>query len=211
MEAHILGLREENILINRFYETRLLRIASICWKTRLLSGLGNLDRSIQASLNKIDMRYQLLEDQISIYQELGANWSLWTYKDIGLQGLVSLLPDSKWMHLIQPILEKKAFLGVDSWGGVDRNIRHIMEPIEQTFAEFFPQYHPFPFDAQWQINRTVRHILLAEPLVEDFYPLLNGLDMDEIDELMASFQFENCCPRQKLCQIIEKALLALNN
>ena len=45
-----------------------------------------------------------------------------------------------------------------------------MEPIEQTFAEFFPNYNPFPFDAKWQINRTVRHILLAEPLIEDFYP-----------------------------------------
>jgi aryl-phospho-beta-D-glucosidase BglC (GH1 family) len=157
-----------------------------------------------------EMRYQLLEDQISIYQELGANWSIWTYKDIGLQGMVSLFPDTKWMQKIQPILEKKAVLGVDSWGGVDRNIRHIMEPIEQAFAEFFPQYRPFPFDAQWQINRTVRHILLSEPLVEDFYPLLNGLDYDEIDELMASFQFKNCCPRQKLCQIIKEGTAPLN-
>jgi hypothetical protein len=78
-----------------------------------------------------------------------------------------------------------------------------MEPIEQTFAEFFPNYKPFPFDAQWQINRTVRHILLAEPLIEDFYPLLRGLDLAEIDELMASFRFENCIARQELVQIIK--------
>jgi aryl-phospho-beta-D-glucosidase BglC (GH1 family) len=150
------------------------------------------------------MRYQLLEDQISIYQELGASWSLWTYKDLGLQGIVSLRPDTKWVQKIQSILDKKAILGVDSWGGLDKRIRHIMEPIESTFTEYFPHYQPYPFDAQWQINRTVRHILLAEPIIEDFYPLLRGLDFDEIDDLVASFRLQNCDPREHLCQIIKK-------
>ena len=150
------------------------------------------------------MRYQLLEDQLSFYRELGANWSLWTYKDLGLQGMVNLLPSSSWMRKIQPILDKKALLGVDAWGGLDNNVRHIMEPIEQTFAEFFPNYNPYPFGAQWQINRVVRHILLAEPLMEDFYPLLQGLDDAEIDNLMASFKFENCSPRRELVEIIKK-------
>ena len=163
-----------------------------------------MGRSIPAIPENDAMRYQILEDQLSFYQELGANWCLWTYKDLGLQGLVSVRPNSKWIQRIQPVLDRKAILGVDSWGGLDDNIRHIMEPIEQTFAEFFPNYKPFPFDAQWHINRAVRHILLAEPLMEDFYPLLSGLDFNEIDELMASFLFENCAPRQELVQIIEK-------
>ena len=147
---------------------------------------------------------RILEHQLSLYKELGANWSLWTYKDLGLQGVTCLQPDSKWIQKIQPILEKKAILGVDSWGGLDKNIRHIMDPIEQTFAEYFPNYSPFPFNAQWQINRTVRHILLAEPLIDDFYPLLRNLDLAEIDELMASFRFERCLPRQELVQIIKR-------
>jgi len=149
-------------------------------------------------------RYRLLEDQLALYDELGASWCLWTYKDLGLQGVVSLSPASKWTRLIRPILDKKAILGVDSWGGVDKNIRHILEPIEQAFAEFYPAYDPFPFGVQWQINRAVRHTLLAEPLVEDFYPLLAGLDFAQIDELMASFRFENCLPRQALIDIIKR-------
>jgi endoglucanase len=158
------------------------------------------------------MRYQLLEDQISIYEEIGASWCLWTYKDLGLQGIVSVLPESKWIQKIQPILEKKAHLGVDSWGGSDKNIRHIMEPIEQTFTEFFSNYDPYPFGVQWQINRTIRSILLAEPLNEDFYPLFLGLNLDEIDGLVASFQFNNCYQREKLCQIIKKVMeVALNS
>jgi endoglucanase len=150
------------------------------------------------------MRFQLLEDQLSFYRELGANWSLWTYKDLGLQGVVYLPADARWARKIRPVLDKKEALGVDSWGGSDQGIRHIMEPIEQTFAEYFPNYNPFPFDRQWQINRTVRHILLAEPLIEDFYALLVGLDETEIDALMASFRFENCLQRPELAEIIKK-------
>jgi hypothetical protein len=121
-----------------------------------------------------------------------------------LQGVVYLPPESKWICKIKPVLEKKEILGVDSWGGSDQGVRHILEPIEQTFAEYFPNYQPYPFDVQWQINRTVRHILLAEPLIEDFYPLLQRLDFAEIDELMASFLFANCSLRHELIQIIKK-------
>jgi hypothetical protein len=120
--------------------------------------------------------------------------------------MVSLQHDADWLRKIQPILEKKAILGVDSWGGSDENIRHLMEPVEQTFAEYFPNHNPFPFDAPWQINRIVRHILLAEPLIEDFYPLLQGLTFDEINTLMASFKFAKCTPRLELVETIQKEL-----
>ena len=29
------------------------------------------------------MRYQLLRDQLAIYQHYGVSWSIWLYKDIG--------------------------------------------------------------------------------------------------------------------------------
>jgi endoglucanase len=183
---------------------RLLKSCQYMLKNRTPIWVGEFGPVYTGDPEKDAMRYQILMDQLSFYKELDAHWCLWTYKDLGLQSLVGLVPSSKWIQKIKPILEKKTILGVDSWGGLDKNIRHIIEPIEQTFEEYFPNYKPFPFDAKWQINRTVRHILLAEPLMEDFYPLLQGLDMKEIDSLMASFKFENCCVRQELTDIIKK-------
>jgi hypothetical protein len=140
------------------------------------------------------MRYQLLEDQLSIYQELGASWSIWTYKDLGLQGILSLHPDSKWVQKVRPVLDKKTILGADSWGGADKSIRHLMEPIESTFSEFFPDFKPYPFDANWQINRMVRHILLQNRF-RDFISS-HGLSFDEIDE-DGQLQVSNYCPRER--------------
>ena len=42
-----------------------------------------------------ESRLQLLSDQLEIYERYGAGWSLWTYKDIGLQGLVYADPDGR--------------------------------------------------------------------------------------------------------------------
>ncbi|GHO91632.1 hypothetical protein KSF_016800 [Reticulibacter mediterranei] len=151
------------------------------------------------------MRYQVLRDQLEIYQRHHANWAIWTYKDIGLQGLVYTAPDSPWRRLLQPVLEKKARLGVDEWGGVDTQIRHIMQPIEETFAKEFPDYDPFPFGIHWQINRVVRNILLAEPILEDFAALFEGLSEQDIDTLMQSFQFKHCSQNTELIGILSAA------
>jgi len=75
------------------------------------------------------VRYQVLRDQLEIYKRHGASWSIWTYKDIGLQGVVYAAPDCAWLERIRPVLEKKARLGVDAWGGRDTHIRQVMEPL----------------------------------------------------------------------------------
>lgn len=151
-----------------------------------------------------EMRYQVLEDQLGIYSYYQVSWSIWTYKDIGLQGVIYTAPASPWMQRLRPLLEKKARLGVDAWGGLDTHIRHIMQPLEQTFAAEFPDYDPFPFGAQWQINRLVRHILLAEPLLQEFGELFRDIQEQEIDELMRSFHFQNCEQRSRLAHILER-------
>ncbi|WP_219914648.1 hypothetical protein, partial [Klebsiella pneumoniae] len=69
-----------------------------------------------------ERRYRVLEDQLEIYDRHQASWSIWLYKDIGLQGVVYAAPDSPYMERIRPVLEKKIRLGADSWGTTDEHI-----------------------------------------------------------------------------------------
>ena len=151
-------------------------------------------------------RRQLLRDQLEIYRRHSASWAIWTYKDIGLQGVVYAAPDSNWMRRIRPMLEKKARLGVDAWGSRDAGVRHIMDPIQQTFASEFPNYEPFPFGARRHIDQLVRHILLTEPLVDEFANLFKGLTNEDIDELMDSFRFKRCVERTELAKTLADAV-----
>ncbi len=116
--------------------------------------------------------------------------------------MVYASPGSPWVGRIKPILEKKARLGVDAWGGTDAEIRHVMEPLERLFAQEYPDYDPFPFGAQREIELLVRNILLAEPMLQVYGDLFRGRNETEIDEMMQSFRFENCARREGLADIL---------
>lgn len=150
-----------------------------------------------------DHKFRLLADQLDIYNAHGASWSIWAYKDVGGQGLVSAAPDSPWRRRLVPITEKKARLGVDSWGSTDEHIRHIMAPIEETFAREYPDYDPFPFGVGSWLQTLVRAIVLAEPMVKDFEKLFENIDDDAtVIALAESFKFQNCIRRQRLAETI---------
>ena len=150
-----------------------------------------------------EQRYQLLADQLDIYQQYGAGWSIWAYKDVGGEGLVSAAPDSPWRERIRDVMAKKARLGVDHWGSLDTEIRHIMTPIEETFAKEYPDFDPFPFGQLSWISTLVRNILLAEPMVDDFGRCFADVTRAETArELADSFRLENCVVRERLAAVL---------
>jgi hypothetical protein len=152
-------------------------------------------------------RYQLLRDQLEIYRQHAAGWSIWTYKDIGLQGLVHLPPDAPYLQRIAPVLAKKARLGVDAWGSVDTGVRHILDPIERTFRDEFPDFAPFPFGVRSWADTLVRHILLAEPLVADFGRCFRGVTPEQAEALADGFRFDRCAVRSPLAELMRGFLV----
>ena len=149
-----------------------------------------------------DQRYRLLQDQLEIYERHGASWALWTYKDIGLQGLMYADPDSDYMRRIAPVLEKKRRLGVDAWGSTDAALRDVLEPIERLFATEFPAFEPYPWGARRWIHGHVRHVMLAEAMVDDYAGAFAGVTPDDARVLPDAFAFPNVRTRSRLADII---------
>ena len=152
-----------------------------------------------------EQRYQLLQDQLEIYDRYDASWALWTYKDIGLQGVVTVDPESDYLRRIAPVLEKKARLGVDSWGSTDSGIRDILEPIERLFEAEFPDFQPYPWGARRWIHGHVRHVMLAEAMVDEFARAFAGVGPDEAEALAEAFAFGDCRIREGLAAILDRA------
>ncbi|MGM1058299.1 glycoside hydrolase family 5 protein [Saccharothrix sp. Mg75] len=147
-------------------------------------------------------RCALLRDQLDLYHENGASWSLWTYKDIGVQGLVRTRPDCGYLRRIAPVLAKKARLGADAWGGDDRGVRHVLDPVEELFEREFPDFDPFPWGRRPWLTTLVRNILLAEPLVGEFGRCFTGVSPEEAESLADDFAFANCLPRTPLTTLL---------
>jgi endoglucanase len=184
-------------------EETFLERTAFMRKTRTPIWIGEFGPVYTGDPEADDGKFRLLADQLDIYNAHGASWSIWAYKDVGGQGLVSAAPDSPWRQRLLPITEKKARVGVDSWGSTDEHIRHIMAPIEETFAKEYPDYDPFPFGVGSWLQTLVRAIVLAEPMVKDFEKLFVGIEDDvTVIALAESFKFENCIRRQRLAEVI---------
>lgn len=149
------------------------------------------------------MRFALTRDQITSFEREGIGWSIWTYKDIGLQGVVHAAPDSPWMELLRPALVHKTRLATDSWGGRDTEIRDVMGPLEGLFEREFPEVDPIrPMGWRWTLERLIRAILLSEALLPEFAACFKSLSDADIEALTASFRLERCVRRERLVEVL---------
>lgn len=151
-------------------------------------------------------RYDLVRDQVGVYDEHEAHWSLWTYKDIGMMGLVYLDPKSPYMELIAPILRRKEHLGADTWTGLETEITEVMGPFRAMLSREFPNAS---VDVQGMASRLVRTILFAEALLPEYAALFRGMSFEDLDRLMGSFTFANCIKREQLARVLAESSAAM--
>jgi hypothetical protein len=152
--------------------------------------------------DKDEMRYQVLKDQLAIYDKYNVSWCIWLYKDLGLQAIISQDENTPYMKLVADFLKKKKRLGADAWGATDNNIRQVISPIEELLDKEFPEYNPYPFGKKSQIARLVRHILISEALVPEYCNLFKDKSNEELIALAESFNFKNYNKRERLEKIL---------
>ncbi|MGH3169277.1 MAG: glycoside hydrolase family 5 protein [Trebonia sp.] len=150
-------------------------------------------------------RRRLLADQIDIYEAAGASWSVWTYKDIGVQGLVTVPPDSPWMTRTAAARAKKKAVAADHWGMTTDGMRDVLEPLMARFTQEFPGYDPYPFGARRYVEQLVLSICFAEPLSDEFAACFADASEDELAALGASFAFGGCVRDDRLCQVVSRS------
>ena len=149
-----------------------------------------------------DARLEVLDAQLSLYERYGAGWSLWTYKDVGLQGLVYARADSPYMRRFGAFIERKSRLGVDSWGSTDRELPGLVEPIHAFIAEEFPDWDPYPWNVRSSTDDLLRHILFAQAMLPSYAELFRGLGDEELEALAGSFSLASCVRRERLCDLV---------
>ncbi|QFY06644.1 cellulase family glycosylhydrolase [Nonomuraea phyllanthi] len=149
-------------------------------------------------------RYQILRDQLDIYDEHGAGWSLWTYKDVGLQGLVHA--SGPYLRRFGGFIAKKRRLGADRWGSTMEEAADVLAPLHDLVEHEFPGWEPYPWGARYQTDDLIRHILIAQALLPEYAELFRGLGDDELTALADSFLLERCERRQPLLDLLAENL-----
>jgi endoglucanase len=147
-------------------------------------------------------RRRLLADQIEIYEGAGAGWSVWTYKDIGVQGLVAVDPESRWLARTERVRAKKKAVAADHWGMTTDGMRDVLDPLMARFTREFPGFDPYPFGARRYLEQLVLSVGFAEPLADEFAACFADASDDELVALGECFAFRNCVERKDLCEVV---------
>jgi endoglucanase len=149
-------------------------------------------------------RRRLLADQLDVYEAAGAGWSVWTYKDIGVQGLVTVAPDSPYLARTAAARAKKQAVAADHWGMTTDGMRDVLEPLMARFGREFPAYDPYPFGARRYAEQLVLNICFAEPMSDEFAACFADASDDELTALGASFAFSGCVQNKELCEVVSR-------
>lgn len=149
-----------------------------------------------------EQRYQILRDQLEIYDRHDAGWSLWTYKDVGLQGLVHAA--GPYLERFGPFIGKKQRLGADRWGSTMEESAYLLRPLHELVETEFPGWRPYPWGARYQTDDLIRHILLAQALLPEYAERFRGLDEDDLLALADSFALEACVRREPLLDLLRE-------
>ena len=147
-------------------------------------------------------RYNLLAEQLRIYDQHRIHWCIWLYKDIGLQGMIHTHVNSHWNKKIQTFLDKKRHLQLDAWGKhpspeAEAALNPLVKWIDDVSPSAKNQY-PTPWMTERQVLRAVMQTFLANSFSREFAELFRGMESEELEELARSFLFEKCVQREGL-------------
>ncbi|KAG9758911.1 hypothetical protein KCU73_g3657, partial [Aureobasidium melanogenum] len=113
------------------------------------------------------------------------------------------------MQLIKSFVAKKQRLGLDFWGVVDKTgVSSTYDPFLSDIKKMIPEHlhdskYPHHWNIERQFERVVRECLVSDYLNLEFAELFKGKSEQELDDLAASFKFENCVTRDKLTEILQ--------
>jgi endoglucanase len=149
-------------------------------------------------------RRELLDDQLEIYRRYDASWSIWTYKDLGSQGLAYVKPDSPYLTRFGDFVAKKDRLAADSWGSDRIGPAEVTVPFQEMMAREFPTFDPYPWGRVDWVRGLINNITIAQPLAYEYAELFRGLDDSELIALADSFALANCAERTTLLDQLQK-------
>jgi len=167
-------------------------------------------------------RLKVNEDLFKIFDKYDAAWTMWTYKDIGLQSLVYVPPNSEYIKKFSDLLKLKENLGADDWGSklpfIKNLSSHFMDSLKTELSKYSHSYvenvmniegeilsdvHRFPYTYSEVVTTTLR-FLISHYLSHEFAERFKGMSYDELDKIARSFNFDNCVKREPLADLFSK-------
>ena len=170
--------------------------------------VGEFGSVYNGPAGEIPDRLRALDDQLGVFNETGAHWTTWTYKDAGVMGWVHLDPECEYLQRLQHVQRAKRELDTDFW--LTWSGRTPAKALASQLAGLVLETIEDP-DLDAEDNETyLRQASLANYVGELMQPAyakcFRGLSESALDEVLQSFRFENCVQRRDLLAVVQRRL-----
>jgi len=149
-------------------------------------------------------RLRCLSDLLAIFERFGDHHTYWTYKDIGVMGLVTVAPESPWMVATRQGRDHKRLLSTDCFamdrGDVRIQVDHLLETVGSLVGRDCLDLDRL----RSRLYRAVFGVVLSEALLPSYAAAFKGLDQITLEGLADSFRFERCVPRREVAKLLAK-------
>jgi endoglucanase len=152
-------------------------------------------------------RVRAMDDQIDVFEECGAHWTIWTYKDIGVMGMVQVDPDAPYLRTVASSLRTKRALELDMFWMTQAGPTRTREMIVELARHIAEQVGDPEIDPAANARYLAQAALagytsgLAQPAYAKCFA---GMSEEELDRILQSFAFANCQPNQPLIDVLAR-------
>ncbi|MBN2354394.1 MAG: cellulase family glycosylhydrolase [Spirochaetales bacterium] len=153
-------------------------------------------------------RLDALADQLDVFARHDHHWTIWTYKDVDVMGLVAPPTECEYLARIAPVLDIKHRLGIDAWTARGRSpLAGDLTAFADRLAEALPG-SDLDFKAfRCRLVHVGYYALTAGFLSPLFARRFKDMTPHAIEKMMAeAFLFTNCRQRTSLNEVLSKAM-----
>ncbi len=168
--------------------------------------IGEFGSVFNGSAHEEADRLRALDDQLAVFEQFGAHWTTWTYKDVGVMGWVTLNPESEYMHVVSPSLEQKRLLRSDFWmqwlpstpvQGTIHSLEHTIEQVLDDLTLDVAANERF-------LTQATLDVYAGTLLQRSYAQRFKGMSEQDIDRVLQSFAFRSCKPNEGLIAVAKK-------
>ncbi|ABM56721.1 glycoside hydrolase family 5 protein [Verminephrobacter eiseniae] len=168
--------------------------------------IGEFGSVYNGAAHEVPDRLRAMDEQLGLFERHRAHWTTWTYKDVGVMGLVTLDPASEYMQRVGHFIGKKLLLGTDHW-------MQWMPPtpIGQAVGQLAEQVCGVIDDdgidrryGRACFSQSALCFFTGAMLQRSYVSLFQALTENDIDRTLASFSLPQCRVNQPLEGLIRK-------
>ncbi|MBK5262091.1 MAG: glycoside hydrolase family 5 protein [Peptostreptococcaceae bacterium] len=183
-----------------------------CEKNNVPLWIGEFGSQYNTGVLDVPYRLRAMDDQLAIYNEWGANWTSWTYKDMGVMGVVTVNPKSEYAELIEPVQRMKTALGAEnfvSWE-LDTPGKNANRALAEVIRNIIGNDSPSLSDITAGLSLFALTGYAAACLQPSFCHLFREKEQEDINRILSSFDLKNCVVNEPFEEILSMRLKEVN-